>query len=61
MAKARGGAWFPEEDVALCISYINIGEDGDRATGQDSATLWRRIAEVYATLKPPNGVERLGG
>ena len=35
------------EDVALCIAVVTIGEDGDKAIGQEKKKLWECIHEVY--------------
>ena len=60
-SKPRGASWKDSEDIALCISVITIGEDGDKATGQDKKKLSDRIHEVYLTVKPADGDDRSGG
>lgn len=50
--KPRGVGWKNAEDVALCISVVTIGEDGDKAIGQEKKKLWERIHGVYASCKP---------
>ncbi|XP_004301187.1 PREDICTED: uncharacterized protein LOC101297448 [Fragaria vesca subsp. vesca] len=59
--KPRGEAWKNPEDVSLCMAVVAVGEDGDKATGQEKKKLWDRIWEVYEACKPPGSVIRSGG
>ena len=60
-SKPRGVSWKNAEDVALCISVVTIGEDGDKAIGQEKKKLWGRIHGVYVNCKPSGGDIRSGG
>ena len=39
--------WIEEEDVYLCKAYVNITQDGARATNQTAETFWKRISESF--------------
>ncbi|KAL6176840.1 hypothetical protein ACLB2K_053472 [Fragaria x ananassa] len=59
--KPRGEAWKNPEDVSSCMVVVAVGENGDKATGQEKKKLWDRIWEVYEACKPPGSVIRSGG
>ncbi|KAL6227963.1 hypothetical protein ACLB2K_001917 [Fragaria x ananassa] len=43
------------------MAVVAVGEDGDKATGQEKKKLWDRIWKVYEACKPPTSVIRSGG
>ena len=39
--------WIEEEDVYLCKAYVNITQDGAKATNQTAEAFWKRISEAF--------------
>jgi hypothetical protein len=57
-ASKRGSNYNHDEDIQLCISWMNVSNDPIVANGQPSKTYWTRIADHYNENKTFAGVER---
>ena len=49
MAKehVRGRNWTFDEDIALCLAWISISEDGAIGTNQNRKVLWGKIVDKF--------------
>ena len=49
MAKehVRGRNWTFDEDIALCLAWISISEDGVVGTNQNRKVLWGKIVDKF--------------
>lgn len=54
----RLASFNDEEDKALCIAVVSVGEDAVIGTNQASKVLWDRIFEYFEGIKPPNAPTR---
>ena len=43
--------WSVQEDVNLCIAFMNVSEDSSLGTDQSSTTLWTRVFERFEQLR----------
>ena len=66
-SKPRGVGWKNAEDVALCISVVTIGEDSDKAIGQEKKKCGKEFMECTLVasrakeiLDPEEGVKLVG-
>jgi hypothetical protein len=57
-ASKRGSNYNHDEDIQLCISWMNVSNNPIVANGQPSKTYWTRIAYHYNENKTFAGVER---
>jgi hypothetical protein len=57
-ASKRGSNYNHDEDIQLCISWMNVSNDPIVANNQPSKTYWTRIADHYNDTKTFAGVER---
>jgi hypothetical protein len=44
----KGLQWNDADDVALCIAYTNISEDGAISCDQQRDAFWERITQAYS-------------
>ncbi|XP_050131359.1 uncharacterized protein LOC126607699 [Malus sylvestris] len=49
MAKehVRGRNWTFDEDIALCLAWISVSEDGVVSTNQNRKVLWGKIVDKF--------------
>jgi hypothetical protein len=57
-ASKQGSNYNHDEDIQLCIFWMNVSNDLIVANGQPSKTYWIRIADHYNENKTFAGVER---
>jgi hypothetical protein len=57
-ASKRGSNYNHDEDIQLCISWMNVSNDPIVVNDQPSKTYWTRIADHYNENKTFAGVER---
>ena len=43
----RGRNWTFDEDIALCLTWISISEDGAVDTNQNRKVLWDKIVDKF--------------
>ena len=43
----RGRNWTCEEDVALCLAWVSVSEDGAVGTNQNKKFLWDKIITKF--------------
>ncbi|KAM1729337.1 hypothetical protein ACFX12_019742 [Malus domestica] len=43
----RGRNWTFDEDIALCLAWISVSEDGDVDTNQNRKVLWGKIVDKF--------------
>ena len=43
----RGRNWTCEEDVALCLAWVSVSEDGAIGTNQNKKVLWDKIVAKF--------------
>jgi hypothetical protein len=42
--------WTKQEDVFLCIAFVNVSEDPVVGTGQKSKEFWSRVNKMFKEL-----------
>jgi hypothetical protein len=57
-ASKQGSNYNHDEDIKLCISWMNVSNDPIVVNGQPSKTYWTRIVDHYNENKTFAGVER---
>jgi hypothetical protein len=57
-ASKRGINYNHDEDIQLCISWMNVSNDPIVANNQPSKTYWTRLVDHYNDNKTFAGVER---
>ncbi|CAN6550564.1 unnamed protein product [Malus baccata var. baccata] len=56
---ARNANWLPREDVALCLAWVSIAENGFVGCFQTIDTMWGRIYKKFLANNPGTKGENL--